>query len=119
MKIRRQRDRVLALHFVIAIPGIAPHRPVHLGLRQRGFDAQNCLPSLCRLRRSLASQREHLGYVFDQMLPHFRVLGIILDVIVPIRQCQSTLIHVCDHHVRVMQVRRGVEPEQAVRADHV
>ena len=53
------------------------------------------------------------------MLAHLRVLGIILDVVVAVGQGETTLIHVGNHHVRIVEIRRRIKPEQAVRADHV
>ena len=118
-KLRRHRHHFLARHLVIAVLRIAHLGAVHRVRRQQGFDHQHSLRRTRRLLRRLARQREHLRHILRQMLPHLDFVGVVLDVVVAIRQRQPSLPDVSDHLIRIVQIRRRIKIEQRIRPDQM
>ena len=95
---------------MVAVLGIAAFGAVHFRLRERGFDAEHSLGGIRRLFGRPPSQREDLGDVNDQVLPHLLHLRIVfLDVVIAVGQGQAALVHVGNHLIGMVKIGARVE----------
>ena len=106
---RRQCHRLIPRHLVIALFRIAPLGTVHRSLGQRGFNSQYSLRRIRRLLRRSPGENEKLRSVIHQMLAHLYHLGIVLDVVIAVRQGKPTLVNIRDDHIGIVQIGRRIE----------
>jgi hypothetical protein len=118
-EVGRQGNRLVAIHFVVSLLGIAALGAVHGGFGQSCFDAQHALGGLRRLLGRLARQRKHLRHVVGVVLADIGHVRVVFDVVIAVRQGEAALVDVGDHVVGIVQVGVGIEVEQRARSVHV
>ena len=111
-EVRGHRNDLRRLHHVVALLGIAAFGAVHGNLRQPGLDRKHGLSFGGSVLRFIACQLEHLLHVLLILLPRLHRLGIVFDVVVAIRQRDSTLVEVRDGQTGIVHVGHGIETEQ-------
>ena len=98
---------------------IAHLHALHCGLRQFGLDTHDGLGFFLCGSLIVAQQVEHLCDVFLILLACFLGLGIVTDVIIAIREPQSSLGHTGDYHAGVVQIGLCAEAKKRLNSQRV
>ena len=102
---------------MVDIGRVATLHHLHGAFGQRGFHVHYGCGFCGCLFRGIAQQLEHIGNVLDVRFLQFYRFFISLQVIVAFRQGESSLIHLCDHFLRVLKIRSGAKIKECANAN--
>ena len=119
IKSRRTCGKFLQRHPVVCRVRVPLLDQRHRCFRKPRFYSHDGVRVLRRRCRVVTKKCEHLADVLKIVPPDFLGFIILLGVIVPVREAQSSLLQLRDHDIRVLCILVGVELENGIGNDDV
>src|SRR3989442_6148350 len=117
MKRGSERGELGRVHLVVNVGRLAARDAVERALGERRFDAHDGLRPFCRGRLRIPEEPEHALHMRHVLLTKPDRFGILLQIVITIRQTEPTLVGLRDILAGVFEVRTRAELERRVYPD--